>query len=85
MPYAIVKFSDVQTEFEIFLFAEILVSNREILKESETFVLTIQKDITSNNNTKKTVNVRKIVNLDDLINKPYTKVTIELKTNYNIN
>ena len=30
-------------------------------------------------------NVRKILNLDDLINKPYSKVTIELKTNYNIN
>ena len=84
-PYAIVKFSDQNSEFELFLFAEILVSNREILKESETFVLTLQKDISSNNNTKKRVNVRKILNLDDLINKPYTKVTIELKTNYNIN
>ena len=31
------------------------------------------------------VNVKKISNLDDLINKPYSKVTIELKTNYNIN
>ena len=43
-PYAIVKFSDKKSEFELFLFAEILVSNREILKESETFVLTLQKD-----------------------------------------
>ena len=33
----------------------------------------------------KRANVRKILNLDDLINKPYSKVTIELKTNYNIN
>jgi len=84
-PYAIVKFSDKKSEFELFLFAEILVSNREILKESETFVLTLQKDINSDGNTKKRVNVRKILNLDDLINKPYSKVTIELKTNYNIN
>ncbi len=84
-PYAIVKFSDKNSEFELFLFAEILVSNREILKESETFVLTLQKDINSDDNTKKRVNVRKILNLDDLINKPYSKVTIELKTNYNIN
>jgi len=84
-PYAIVKFSDKNSEFELFLFAEILVSNREILKESETFVLTLQKDISSNDNIKKRVNVRKIINLDDLINRPYSKVTIELKTNYNIN
>ena len=84
-PYAIVKFSDKKSEFELFLFAEILVSNREILKESETFVITLQKDISSDENTKKRANVRKILNLDDLINKPYSKVTIELKTNYNIN
>ena len=62
-----------------------MISNRDILKESETFVLTLQKDISSVDKTKKRVNVRKILNLDDLINKPYSKVTIELKTNYNIN
>ena len=45
-PYAIVKFSDKKSEFELFLFAEILVSNREKLKESETFfVLTLQKTL----------------------------------------
>ena len=70
---------------KFFLFADILVSNREILKESETFVLTLQKDISRDNNTKIRINVKKILNLDDLINKPYSKVTIELKTNYNIN
>ena len=43
-PYAIVKFSDQLAEFELFLFAEILVSNRENLKEGESFVLTLQKD-----------------------------------------
>ena len=83
-PYAIVKFSDKNSEFELFLFAEILISNREILKESETFVLTLQKDTGAEGDTKKRVNVRKILNLDDLINKPYSKVTIELKTNFNI-
>ena len=42
-PYAIVKFSDKNSEFELFLFAEILVANREKLKESESFVLTYKK------------------------------------------
>ena len=65
--YAIVKFSDKKSEFELFLFSEILVSNREILKESETFALTLQKDISSDDNIKKRVNVRKIINLDEII------------------
>jgi DNA polymerase-3 subunit alpha len=42
-PYGIVKFSDKKGEFELFLFAEILVSNRDKLKESESFVLTCKK------------------------------------------
>ena len=75
-PYAIVKFSDKHAEFELFLFAEILISNREKLKESESFVLTLQK-IKFLEKVKK--NNKKILNLEDVINKPYSKVTIELK------
>ena len=84
-PYAIVKFSDKEAEFELFLFAEILVENREKLKESESFVLTLQKDKISGEINKKRVNVKKILNLDDVINKPYSKVTIELKNDYDLN
>ena len=43
-PYAIIKFSDQKGEFELFLFSEILIQNRDKLKESESFVLTLQKD-----------------------------------------
>ena len=68
----------------MFLFAEILVANREKLKESESFVLTLQKDNISGESIKKRVNVKKILNLDDVINKPYSKVTIELKKNYDL-
>ena len=84
-PYAIVKFSDKKAEFELFLFAEILIANREKLKESESFVLTLQKDKITGEDTKKRINVRKILSLDEVINKPYSKVTIELKDNYNLN
>ena len=83
-PYGIVKFSDKKGEFELFLFAEILVSNRDKLKESESFVLTLQKDKITGNPTKKRINVRKILSLEEVINKPYSKVTIELKSNYNL-
>jgi len=84
-PYAIVKFSDKKAEFELFLFAEILIANRDKLKESESFVLTLQKDRDTGEDTKKRINVRKILSLDDVINKPYSKVIIELKDNYNLN
>ena len=84
-PYAIVKFSDKQTEFELFLFAEILVGNREKLKESESFVLTLQKDKILGDASKKRINIKKIAFLDEVINKPYTKVTIELKNDCDLN
>ena len=84
-PYGIVKFSDKQGEFELFLFSEILIRNREKLKESESFVLTLQKDKILGDEKKKRINVKKILSLDEVINKPYSKVTIELKKNYNLN
>ena len=84
-PYAIVKFSDKKCEFELFLFAEILVTNRDKLKESESFVLTLQKDRITGDTTKKRINVKKILNLEEVINKPYSRVTIELKDDFNLN
>ena len=84
-PYAIIKFSDEKGEFELFLFAEILIKNRDKLKESESFVITLQKDKIPGETTKKRINVKKIMNLEEAINKPYSKVTIELKANCNIN
>ena len=83
-PYGIIRFSDKKGEFELFLFAEILVANRDKLKESESFVLTLQKDKNPGDLLKKRINVRKILSLDEVINKPYSKVTIELKNNYNM-
>ena len=83
-PYAIIKFSDKKREFELFLFSELLVNNREKLKESESFILTLQKDKATADDTKRRVNLKKIVSLEDLISQPYSKVTIELKDDFNI-
>ena len=83
-PYAIIKFSDKKTEFELFLFSEILVANRDKLKESESFVLTLQKDKIQGEGVKKRVNVKKILNLEVVLNNPYSKVTIELNDNYDL-
>ena len=45
----------------------------------------MQKDKIVNDTTKKRINIRKILSLDEVVNKPYSKVTIELKHNYNLN
>ena len=83
-PFAIVKFSDNKGEFELFLFSEILVQNRDKIKESESFVLTLHKDKTSSEASQRRVNVRKILSIEDILNKPYPKVTIEVSENYDI-
>ena len=78
MSFAIIKFSDNNSEFEIFLFSDLLTANREKLKESNSFVLTLQKEKNNAENSQKRVNVRKIVDLSDLVNKTYERVSIEL-------
>jgi DNA polymerase-3 subunit alpha len=76
--YAIVKFSDNKSEFEIFLFSDIFSLNREKLKESSSFVLTLYKEKNTNENNLSRVNIRKIIDLSELVNKTYTSVSIEL-------
>ena len=76
--YAIVKFSDNKSEFEIFLFSDLFSSNRETLKVSNSFILTLQKDKNTSENNLTRVNIRKIVDLSDLVNKTYKNVSIEL-------
>ena len=83
-PFAIIKFSDNNGDFELFLFSEILTKNRDKIKESESFILTLQKDKILKDSSQSRVNVKKILNLNDMINQPYSKVTIELAENYNI-
>lgn len=83
-PYAIIKFSDNKGEFELFLFSEILIQNRDKLKESESFILTLQKERLSGENIKTRVNVKKIMSITEMISEPYSKVTIELKENFKI-
>ena len=76
--YAIIKFSDNKCEFEIFLFSDLFSSNREKLKESNSFILTLHKDKNTNENSVTRINIRKIIDLADLVNKTYESVSIEL-------
>jgi DNA polymerase-3 subunit alpha len=76
--YAIVKFSDNTSEFEIFLFSDVFTSNREKLKESSSFILTLHKEKNTSENNLTRINIRKIVDLSELVNKTYESVSIEL-------
>ena len=76
--YAIIKFSDNKSEFEIFLFSDLFSFNREKLKESSSFILTLHKETNTDENSLTRVNIRKIVDLSELVNKTYESVSIEL-------
>ena len=84
-PFAIIKFSDNSGEFELFIFSEILINNRDILKEANSFVMTLQKDKSNSENNKIRVNLRKILSLDEMIKKSHKRVFIELNENYDLN
>ena len=81
-PFAIAKFSDNYGEFELFIFSELLIQNREILKEGESFVITLFKETKTE---QKRVNVKKIISLDNLLNSNYKRVSIEINDNSDFN
>ena len=56
----LLKFSDNTGEFELFLFAEILINNRDKILESESFVLTLFKDRLTGDQSQRRVNIKKI-------------------------
>ena len=83
-PFAVVKLSDHEGEFELFIFSENLVLNREKLNESESYVITLQKDKYTEQNIPRRVNVKKILLLKEMVNKPYKNISIELNENYDL-
>ena len=76
--YAIIKLTDLSSVFELFIFSDILELNRNILVEGNSFIITLNKNITDDNNRFKRLNVKKIVSLKDIFNKPIFE--IEFKT-----
>jgi DNA polymerase-3 subunit alpha len=76
--YAIIKLTDLTSVFELFIFSDILELNRNILVEGNSLILTLSKNITEDNNRFKRLNVKKIVSLKDIFNKPISE--IEFKT-----
>jgi DNA polymerase-3 subunit alpha len=77
--YAVLKLSDLTSVFELFIFSDLLELNREILKEGNSFILTIIKSVNEDNRFTR-INVQKIASLKDLINRPIKEVIFNLKS-----
>ena len=45
--YAVIKLTDLNSVFELFIFSDILELNREILKEGNSLILTLFKNIST--------------------------------------
>jgi DNA polymerase-3 subunit alpha len=77
--YAIIKFTDLSSVFELFIFSDILELNRNSLVEGNSFIITLSKNLSENENRFKRINVKKIASLKDLFNKPIS--AIDFNTN----
>ena len=77
--YAIVKFSDLSSVFELFIFSDIFEMNRNNLVEGNSLILTLSKNLSDDDNKFRRINVKKIASLNDLINKPLNEVKIFLE------
>ena len=75
--YAIIKFSDLGGVFELFVFSDILELNRENIKEGKSVIITLYKN-TNENDQRIRINVRKIIPLDEILNKPINNLKIKI-------
>jgi DNA polymerase III subunit alpha len=78
--YGVIKFTDLTSVFELFVFSDILEVNREILKEGNSLIITLSKSISKDENRFKRLNVQKITSLKDLFNKPVTSITFNVNS-----
>ena len=82
--YAVIKFTDLSSVFELFIFSDIFELNREALVEGSSLIITLSKSISNDENRFKRINVQKIASLKDLFNKPVPSITFNLKSTKDI-
>ena len=78
--YGVIKFSDLTSVFELFVFSDILELNREILIEGNSLIVSLIKNISNDTNRFKRINVKKIASLKDLFNKPVSEIIFDIKS-----
>ena len=68
--YAVIKLTDLSSVFELFIFSEVLELNRNILSEGNSLLITLNKNLSNDENRFKRINVNKITLIKELFNKP---------------
>ena len=82
--YAIIKFSDLGSVFELFVFSDTFELNRENVKEGKSVILTVYKNF-SENDQRIRINVKKIIPVDDILNKPINNLLIKINNSKDLN
>ena len=75
-PYAIIKFVDLGSMFELFIFSDKLVENRKNLLVGNSFLIKVKKE--KNKESIERINLDNIFLIDDLKNKNIEKVTFKV-------
>ena len=75
-PYAIIKFVDLSSMFELFIFSEKLVENRKNLLVGNSFLIKVKKE--KNKDGIERVNLDNIFLIDDLKNKNIENITFKI-------
>ncbi len=75
--YGIIKFSDLTSVFELFIFSDIFEMNRNLIKEGNSLMLTLMKSFTDAAKSQKRINVKKIMSLNEIANKQISNITFE--------
>ena len=74
------KLTDLSSVFELFIFSDVLELNREILKEGNSLILNLVKNVTEDENRFKRINVQKISSLKELFNSPNNEECFEVSS-----
>ena len=82
--YAIIKFSDLGSVFELFVFSDTFELNRENIKEGKSVIITVYKNF-SENDQRIRINVKKIIPVDDILNKPINNLLIKINNSKDLN
>ncbi len=76
--YAVIKLTDLTGVFELFIFSDLLELNRDILVEGNSLLMTLSKNLADDENRFRRINVKKIVSLKALFNKPISEIEFEI-------
>ena len=78
--YAIVKFSDLTSVFELFIFSDVFETNRKLLYEGNSLIITLAKNFIDEAKTQKKINVKRIVSIKDFINKTIDNIVFDFSS-----